>query len=54
MIRSVSLEEIDRAMMSINDNKSLSMDGYNARFFKKCWLIFKEDILGLYLAALWI
>lgn len=46
LVRNVSFEEIDKAMMCINDDKSPSIDGYNAKFFKKCWYIVKDDIYG--------
>lgn len=42
--REVTKSEIDSSMLSINDDKSPGLDGFNARFFKICWLIIKENI----------
>lgn len=35
MIKDISIDEIERALFSLANNKALGLDGYNALFFKK-------------------
>lgn len=44
LIQEVSKEQIDIGMFVIKDDKSLGVDDYNAKYFKKCWPIVREDI----------
>lgn len=43
MIRSVTDEEIKAALFDIDDDKAPGPDGYTSKFFKKAWLIVKQD-----------
>ncbi|KAH1073879.1 hypothetical protein J1N35_026207 [Gossypium stocksii] len=39
-----SLEEINEAVWSCDENKALGLDGFNFYFFRKCWEVVKDDL----------
>ncbi|XP_047339310.1 uncharacterized protein LOC124942795 [Impatiens glandulifera] len=44
LVRVISRDEVRKAMASINGNKSLGPDGFNAEFFKANWDIVGNDV----------
>ena len=42
---SFSVEEINGALWSINDNKALGLDGFNRKFYKVACLVIEDDII---------
>lgn len=45
MIKDISIDEIERALFSLANNKALGLDGYNALFFKKTWSTVGDDVV---------
>ena len=43
---SFSAAEIKEALWSINDNKSLGLDGFNRKFYKESWSIVGTDVIA--------
>ncbi|CAK8560470.1 unnamed protein product [Lathyrus sativus] len=46
LIRSVSKQEIIKALKCMGDLKAPGIDGYGARLFKSSWPIIKEDVIA--------
>lgn len=39
----VTMDDIDEAMWALGVDKAPGIDGFNVRFFRKCWSIVKFD-----------
>ncbi|GJT19247.1 RNA-directed DNA polymerase, eukaryota, reverse transcriptase zinc-binding domain protein [Tanacetum coccineum] len=44
LYKEVTLQEVEDALKSIDDNKAPGPDGYTARFFKAAWEIVRSDV----------
>lgn len=47
LVRLVTTQEVDKAMLSIGVDSALGIDGITSLFFRKPWPIIKEDIYGM-------
>ena len=43
MIREITEEEIKKALFDIDDDKAPGPDGFTSKFFKKAWMVLKDD-----------
>lgn len=46
LVSKITVEEIEKALQGIGDLKSPEVDGYGSKFFKYCWHIVKDDVIG--------
>lgn len=52
LIKQVSKDEVQQALLGINDNKALGCDGFNAHFLKKSWIVIGEEVTHVVLQFL--
>lgn len=45
--RPVTVEEIEEVVKEMQNGKAPSPDGFNVDFFKPCWRIVRQDIVGV-------
>nr|CCA65981.1 hypothetical protein [Beta vulgaris subsp. vulgaris] len=44
LVQPITIQEIDQALADIDDTKAPGLDGFNSVFFKKSWLVIKQEI----------